>query len=527
MKFSTKSGKKYGESGFATQNRRLQRANGCSGGPHQGLARQRTKTMRRIIATTDARRRPVISIFRQLAVTCCSLLTLGLGGQVFGSDDFAGYEMEAASPLPMPAPEGACGCASCAGCGIWDSPTLTGDWCGIRSCLQDSGVTFAGRSTHFGFGVNGGITAPAVPPPFGQGDTFKYTGRGEYDLIFNLEKLAGMPKGNLLFRMEHWYGQYGNVSLNTGAFPPAVFPAALPPVANNPGDLYMTNLVVTQPLSQELVVFAGKKDVLGAADQDIFAGGDGTSQFVNQALVANPAFLLGLPYTSFTAGAVMPRTWGMMKVFVYDPKDRTRDFFRLDDLFANGVIAGGEIQLKTSFFGMDGEHHVGAMWKHVALTDLRFQEPPPGVYPEPTVPGFPTLKDSYTIYYGFDQYLVQYSDQPQKGWGLFGRASISDANPTPLRYFLSTGIGGNSPLRCDRGDNWGIGWYYTGVSDQFGPIPRALFNPHNGTGVELFYNFQVNPWLNVTPDLQFIHPEVRALADGDAVVYGLRVNMTL
>ena len=30
----------------------------------------------------------------------------------------------------------------------------------------------------------------------------------------------------------------------------------------------MTNFVITQPLSEELVVFAGKKDVLGAADQE-------------------------------------------------------------------------------------------------------------------------------------------------------------------------------------------------------------------------------------------------------------------
>lgn len=445
------------------------------------------------------------------------------------SGPLAAQETDSA-PQNAPILNEASGCDGCCSSWFWDSPTLTGDWCGIRPCLQESGVIFAGRSTHFGFGVNGGITQlppPLLPLPFGLGNTFKYTGRGEYDLIFDLEKFGGLPMGKLLFRMEHWYGQYGNVSFNTGSFAPSVFPAALPPVPNNPGDLYMTNFVVTQPLSEKLVVFAGKKDVLGAADQDIFAGGDGTTQFVNQALIANPAFLLGLPYTGFTAGAAMPREWGMMSVFVYDPKDRTQDFFRLDDLFARGVILGGEIKVNTNFLGLPGEQHVGGMWKHVDLTDLRFNEPPPGVYPEPVVPGFPTLPDSYTLYYGFDQYLVQYSDKPQKGWGLFGRASISDGNPTPLRYFLSTGIGGNSPLRCDRGDNWGIGWYFVGASNEFGPLPRALFDPQDGQGLEMFYNFQVTPWLNVTPDLQFIRPGLRALADGDAFIYGLRVNMTL
>lgn len=364
------------------------------------------------------------------------------------------------------------------------------------------------------------------PPPLGLGDTFKYTGRGEYDLIFDLEKFGGLPMGKLLVRAEHWYGEYGNVSLRTGAFPPAVFPAATPPTPNDPGVPYITNFVFTQPLSEKLVVFAGKKDVLGAADQDEFAGGDGTSQFVNQALVANPAFLLGLPYTSFTAGAVMPKEWGMVKGYIYDPQDRTKDFFRLGDLFSKGVIVGGEVSVNTNFFDRKGEQHVGGMWKHVALTDLRFNEPPPGVYPEPTVPGFPTINDSYTIYYGFDQYFVQFADNPQRGFGLFGRASISDGNPTPVRHFLSTGIGGYSPICQARGDTFGVGWYYVGASSEFGPLPQAIFGPRNGTGVEAYYNFQVNPWLNISPDVQYIHPEAGAVAD-DAFVYGFRVNATL
>ncbi|MFO1023110.1 MAG: carbohydrate porin [Planctomycetales bacterium] len=406
---------------------------------------------------------------------------------------------------------------------FWTRPTLTGDWNGYRTSLQESGITFAGRSTQFGFGVSGGIRSSPLPA-LSPGDTFKYTGRGEYDAIFDLEKFGGLPKGTLLVRAENWYGQYGNVSLNTGAFAPAVFAAATPPTPDDPGIPYMTNFLITQPLSEKLVVFAGKKDVLGGADQDEFAGGDGTGQFVNQAFVANPAFLLGLPYTSFTAGAVMPREWGVMSAFVYDPQDRTRDAFsNLGDLFSKGVIVGGEVRVKTEFFGLKGDQHVGGMWKHVDLTNLKFAEPPPGVYPEPTVPGFPTLPNSYTIYYGFDQYLVQFADDPSRGYGLFGRASISDGNPTPVRYFLSAGLGGYSPIGRERGDTFGLGWYFVGASNQFGPLPQFLLGPRDGTGVEAYYNFQVTPWLNVTPDLQYIHPEAGAIAN-DAFVYGIRTH---
>lgn len=405
---------------------------------------------------------------------------------------------------------------------FWTRSTLTGDWGGLRTSLQESGVTVAARETQFAFGVSGGITTPV--PPLGQGDTFKYTGRGEYDAILDLEKLAGLPRGTLLIRLENWYGQYGNVSGNTGSFAPAVFPAALPPSPNDPGIPFLTNFLWTQPLTQNLVVFAGKKDVLGSVDQDIFAGGDGTQQFVNQALIANPSFLLGLPYTSFTTGFVSPQKWGSFGAYVYDPTDRTTDAFRIDNLFSRGIILGTELKLKSNFFGLPGQQHLGGIWKHVPLTNLNFQEPPPGVYPEPTVPGFPTLNDSYTIYSGFDQYLIRFSDS-DRGWGLFGRASISDGNPTPVRYFLSTGVGGYSPIGRQRGDTFGIGWYFVGASNQFGPLPQAIFGPRNGTGVELYYNVQVTPWMNITPDIQFIRPEASAIARNSAV-YGIRLNMS-
>jgi porin len=419
--------------------------------------------------------------------------------------------------------------SGCGGCGsFWNQPTITGDWFGARSALKESGVTFAGQSTHFAFGVNGGIN-PGLPIPLlSRGDSFSYTGRGEYDVLFDLQKFGGLPYGSLLVRLEHWYGDFGNVSLRTGSFAPAVFPALLPPSPNDQGQLFLTNFIFTQPLSEKLVLYGGKKDVLGAADQDIFAGGDGTDQFMNQALIANPAFLLGLPYTSVVFGAAMPREWGMINAFIYDPKDRTRDAFRFDDLFDKGVILGAEVKINTNLFGLPGEQHFGGLWKHVELTDLRFNEPPPGVYPEPTVPGFPTLNDSWTVYYGLDQYLVNSptTNLQQRGWGLFGRASISDGNPTPVRYFLSAGMGGDSWLRGNKGDKWGVGWYFVGASDQFGPIPQFLFGPRDGTGVELYYNFQINPWLYVSPDIQYIRPGAGAIAD-DAFVYGVRVNIKL
>ena len=261
---------------------------------------------------------------------------------------------------------------------IWTQKTLTGDWGGLRTNLQNSGITFTGQSTQFAFGINGGVrTLPPLPLiPFGLGDTSKYTGRGTYNVIVDLEKFGGLPKGKLLVTAEHWYGQYGNVSFNTGAFTPAVFGAALPPAPNEPGDLFMTNFWITQPLSEKLVVFGGKRVLPGAADVDKFASGNGTQQFMNQAFCQNPAFLLGIPYSSFMLGAAMPQEWGTISGFVLDPQDRTRNFFNSQGggLYSKGAIVSVEVKMKTSFFDKKGDQHVGAVWKHVEKTNLEFAE---------------------------------------------------------------------------------------------------------------------------------------------------------
>jgi porin len=426
---------------------------------------------------------------------------------------------------------------SCAEENCWTRSTLTGDWFGSRTGLQDSGISFKGTLTQFAFGVDGGINNPAVPAPFGQGDTFKYTGRGEYDLIVDLQKILRLPRAKLLVGAQHWWGEFGNVSFNTGALAPAVLPAIAPPTPNDPGDLVLTDFLFTQPISEGLVAFVGKKNVIGTADQDIFAGGDGTDQFMNQALLANPAYLLALPYSSFTAGVVMPREWGLATLYVWDPRDRTDAGLNLDGLFSDGIIVGTQWKVNTNLYHKPGEHHVGGIWKHVDLIDLSLASPPANGFPNQTVaPGLPTLSDSYTIYYGFDQYFAVYPGErrshlpskPPRGWGLFGRASISDGNPTPYDFFLSAGVGGDTRLGNDRGDTFGVGWYYTGVSDEFGPIPRALFGPRDGTGVELYYKFQFTKWLAVTPDLQFIRPGFSNFTSGDdALVFGIRVNMDL
>ena len=190
-----------------------------------------------------------------------------------------------------------------------------------------------------------------------------------------------------------------------------------------------------------------------------------------------------------------------------------------DQLFAQGATLNGELRVPTKFFELPGHQLLGGTWSsrdYVAL----------GQDPRIVLPNVPIQRTdgSWSLYWNFDQYLKVYSSDPLRGWGVFGRAGIGDDKANPISWFLSFGVGGNSPLCGRESDTFGVGWYYAGTSSRIGPILETVYGPiGDGQGVELFYNVAVTPWLNVTPDLQVIVP-ARENVD-TAVVAGLRAKV--
>jgi porin len=280
----------------------------------------------------------------------------------------------------------------------------------------------------------------------------------------------------------------------------------------------LTNLVVTQALSESFVLFAGKMDTLDG-DINAFAHGRGIRQFSNSGFVANPIALRTVPYSTLGAGfAVLDEGEPLWSFLVLNPTDtaRTSGF---DELFAEGVSLSTEVRVPTHFFGRLGHQLIGGTWSSrevVALDqDARI-----------ILPSVPVARQSgsWSLYWNCDQILFADSRQPSGGWGYFARAGMGDAQTNPLAYFLSAGLGGSSPWSSRSHDNFGLGYYYAASSNDIAPfISSVLGGFGDGQGVECFYNVGVNSALTITPDLQVLSPSRESI--DTALVAGLRVNL--
>jgi porin len=381
---------------------------------------------------------------------------------------------------------------------------LTGDWGGLRPSLAEKGITFDDDVTQFYFGdASGGLQ-----------QEFRYGGHA--DLVVNTDfgKL-GIQEGLFLkLRAEDRFGE--SLSGVTGAFLPQELAADLPvPSSEN---LYLTDVLVTQALSESFALFAGKMDTLDG-DANAFAHGRGIDQFSNVAFVFNPIALRTVPYSTLGAGFAILRDMQPLFTFTVLNAIDTTQTSGFDQLFAQGATLNAELRVPTKFFELPGHQLLGGTWSsrdYVAL----------GQDPRVILPSVPIQRadGSWCLYWNFDQYLKVFSSDPLRGWGVFGRAGIGDDTANPISWFLSFGVGGNSPLCGRESDTFGAGWYYSGTSGNIGPILQTVLGPiGDGQGVELFYNIAVTPWLNVTPDLQVVVP-ARENVD-TAVVAGLRAKM--
>ena len=380
------------------------------------------------------------------------------------------------------------------------APHLLGTTDGFRERLAAAGVTVLADNTGFYIGnTNGGFD-----------QAFDYAGHGDYVLIADGGKLAGQEGLYLKLRAEHRYGE--TIVGNVGCFISPTLIADLPVYGSE--QVYLTNVLLTQELTDAFSVFAGKLDTLDG-DMNAFAHGRGKTQFSNMGFIFNPIVSATVPYSTLGAGFVAhPEDGPMLMLTVLNSTDTTGTS-GFGELFNDGVLLSAAVRVPTNWFDRPGHQLLGGTWNSRTYTSIAEAYIP---YPDVATP---TTRGSWCLYWNFDQFLVVDPADDTRGWGPFGRAGIADETTSPIDMFLSFGVGGNVPGRRRPDDTFGIGWYYASASRQIGTLITSQFGPiGDGQGVECFYNYAVTPAVRITPDVQYVVPALRSAEP--ALIFGVR-----
>jgi porin len=395
--------------------------------------------------------------------------------------------------------------------------TMTGDWGGLRNELAKKGLTFDLSVTQIYQGVTGGGTQPGrfLPRP-GSGDrTWQYNGTG--DFLFNLDtqKLGLWPGGFFTLEAEGNWGNNANTNLQSGGIVPVNSNTIyLSPIDDSIG---ISNVSYAQFVSEHLGFFVGKIATISqtTGDMNDFAHGKGDSNFINLAFNLNPTALM-VPYSTLGAGIIiLPGKTPddaviSLAVFQPDGEPNTAGF---NTLGQDGTMFTGEARIKTNFFGHTGHQLIGGAYSDKLYTSLdqTFRV-------DVESRQIAQTSGAWCVYYNFDQYLVETGKD--QGWGVFGRFGISDGDPSPIKSFWSLGLGGKGVIDSRPNDRFGVGVYQAITSNASVPSFAGI---GDDWGAEAFYNIAITPWMQLTPDVQYIDGG-RATAD-PAWIMGLRLKL--
>ncbi len=358
----------------------------------------------------------------------------------------------------------------------------------------------------------------------------RYSGSVDIEGEFDLETLLGLPGGSVYLLVE--------ASWNDGIDGRSIGSVFAAPNADAAGDACLN--VAELWYQQELLggrgrLRAGKLDltngfevrgVPSAFDGSRFAN-DEVTQFLNAALVNNPT----IPFPDYGLGVMVhvepvdgwylaaaladadahPRTTGFDNAF-----HGTDHFFSIYETGVvpafdspNGTLQGAyragvwyDPQPKERWNGSTKRDDVGF---YASLDQMVWRERCAAVVEEPAAAGVAEAPEG--------------DDASPQGIGVFARYGWADPDVSPLQCFWSVGANWQGPLPGRDGDVLAVG------VAQGRLVEAGGFTDEHETVLELYYRILVTPFLEVTPDVQYIlNPG--GTGEDDAIVVGLRVQVT-
>ncbi len=390
---------------------------------------------------------------------------------------------------------------------FWFHRRLTGDWGGARTELEEAGLSFALHyNSYFGVNAHGGMDT---------NNAHRFS--GSYDLIITVDfdRMGVIPGGKLLAFAQGFYGDSRNVNTKVGAIGQPFDDA------DGTRAIYVDQLWYQQTFwDGKARLRLGRLDQQSILDRNLYANSE-DKQFMNTYLDNN--------------NAIIPLAIGNGASLFLDPTDWLG--------FVIGVADGEARQFDT---GLDTTFHDGGDLFGFFQTDFRINLPSkngklPGNYRLGLLydPGTkPVIMDEtdggdlpnnetgdVAFYLSFDQLVYREGTGDLQGLGLFLRyGRRDDTRINRISNFWSFGMqyAGLLPTRDE--DVLGLGMYSVHSSHRYRREIDSAFVWE--TGYELYYRIQVAPWLQITPDLQYITNPGALSSSDDAFIMGLRARLT-
>jgi porin len=375
----------------------------------------------------------------------------------------------------------------------------------IAKSLAEQGIVYIASTTQFYQGVTSG----------GVEQGFEFGGKVDQFLNLDSGKLGLWDGMTVSLHAETRFGDDVNRS--------AVGLAPVNVAMLYPADEHVTaitNLTFTQALSEEWLVSFGKFNSVDMFYMLYPETGRGVNGFMNASIVIPLATLRTFPLSFLGAGVLKMRgTQVEAALTVYDPHDcaTTTGFDQLGD---NGANILGLYRFFSGTETLPGSHAFGFIG---ATGDYSSLDPASFVF----VPGQGIVaaqqSSSWAALYVLQQRLWQDGCQANRNIGLLSQWCLADEETCPFAWtgnvaIIGQGLAANRPL-----DSAGVGYFYTGLSDDFQTLVEPVIQLQDLHGIELFYNAAVAECFHLTADLQVIEPA--EVANDTAIVFGLRGNL--
>jgi len=386
---------------------------------------------------------------------------------------------------------------------FWNRETLTNGFWGLNDKLADSGIEVGfGITNIYQQNVKGGLGTRLK--------SGRYTGSYDLEMLADLQKLLDFETGIIFLHLEGgWPDAEGIDGTSLGS----CFCVNADAIGDIP--ILVKQLFYEGPfIKDNLTLMIGKIDFTGVFDRSTYAD-DEITQFLNGSLVDDPT----IPFPEYSLGAVLvwdiTDSWyimgGVADAQANGRETGFRTTFHGEDYFFYALETGITPELDSSNGWMPGAYRVG-IWN----------DPQPKANTDYEDAG-KSYRDDIGFYISCDQMLVKENDDPEDGQGLgvFGRYGFAHGVKNDVANFWSIGFQYQGLFEARDEDVLGLGFAQGFFSDQ----ASATYTADYESVLEAYYSASVTPWLNVSPNIQYVANPGGVSDVDDAWVLGVRVQM--